>query len=118
MPTNKLRDALARLAEIKALAEKATPGPWQARFIARMFQSARHAAGLLMMTKPEADWTDSEFIAAARTDVPALVEALEEARALLEKAEEELSAWVEDANPAGSSGYNHVVVQIREALGR
>ncbi len=63
-------------------AEAATAGPWQARFLYRVFQCARKHAGedkLMVSGSPEQDRVDCEHMAHARTDVPALVAALEKA---------------------------------------
>jgi hypothetical protein len=84
------------LAAIAALAEAATPGPWTVKVEAGPPISAPSGvqdawcqvsvemgdayAGLLM-GEYEGEQADAEFIAAARTAVPALVAALAEARA-------------------------------------
>ena len=67
------------VAEIEARASAATPGPWQARFIYRVFQSARRVPDNLFGTHPEQDWPDSNFIANARADIPALCCSLRQA---------------------------------------
>lgn len=48
------------------LQEKATPGFWQARFLQRVWESARKDPINLFGTGPEQDKVDCEFIAAAR----------------------------------------------------
>lgn len=64
------------IAEDEALIAKATPGPWQARFMYRLFRSVReHAATLKLWVggAPEQDWPDADFCAAARTRWPLYV---------------------------------------------
>lgn len=52
-----------------------TPGPWQTRFIYRVFRQARKCPGdLMFQTPPEQDWPDCQLMAAA----PDLLEALKE----------------------------------------
>jgi hypothetical protein len=66
------------LSELKALCEASTPGPWQTRFIYRMFVACREAPDTLMGDKSK-DWGDAAFIAAARTYMPLLVAVAEAA---------------------------------------
>lgn len=54
---------LAKLIELQAAA---TPGPWQARFLHRVFDSARNDPINLFGTEPEQDLFDCQFMAAAR----------------------------------------------------
>lgn len=61
------------LAEIEARANAATAGPWQTRFLSRMMRAARSVNDVMFSTEEGADWFDSEFIAAARTDIPRLI---------------------------------------------
>jgi hypothetical protein len=73
--------------EIRQRAEKATPGPWETRFMYRMWHAVRTNArslGLLLQSKDN-DWADSDFTAHARTDVPALVTSHEALRAEVER---------------------------------
>ena len=72
---SKLRDLYARLPEIKARAEKATPPPWTYDALLSMAN----------VSADEAVMPDVEFMSAARLDVPDLVEAVEAQRALLEE---------------------------------
>lgn len=66
-----MTEHLARLAI--ELDEKATKGPWQTRFMFRLFQRVRESPGdLAFNTKPDADWDDCAFIAFARTALPTL----------------------------------------------
>ncbi len=45
---------------------KHTPGPWQTRFLYRMFRRVRESPGdLFFETGPENDWEDSELMAAS-----------------------------------------------------
>ena len=69
--------------------EKATPGPWQARFIWRALNEARKSHDIIPNTEPEQDWPDAEFIASARTDYPAALKALQ-------VAVETIQDWIED----------------------
>lgn len=74
---------------IRARAKAATPGPWEARHGGYSWvalygdEDAIPAGESLPSFEPggSATTADAEFIAAARTDVPALLAALEEARA-------------------------------------
>ena len=74
-----------RLAEIQARAEKATDGPWRHSVERERYETAhyvRHGEGehLAVFTGNYSGASeDGEFIAHARTDVPALAAALEEA---------------------------------------
>lgn len=75
------------IAKLRELAEKATPGPWQTRFIFRVFAAVRtraHQFGLLMQGSKESDWKDAEFIAASRTAIPELLRRLDVATEALE----------------------------------
>lgn len=63
----------AELDTLLEAARAATRGPWQTRFIHRLFQSARRDPDLSMYTAPDQDWPDSEFIALAN---PATIERL------------------------------------------
>lgn len=82
------------LVEMKERCARATPGPWQTRFLYRLFQNARERPGTLLFASDEThDWPDSDFIAAARTDLPAalaligeLLDALHAARAAADSA--------------------------------
>lgn len=75
METKKARmSRFMTLDEQKAICDKATPGPWQTRFMYRMFQSARLDPSTLFDTKPEDDWKDADFCTTARTEWPKLIE--------------------------------------------
>lgn len=82
-----------------ARCEAATPGPWQTRFINRLFQSARKDPATLMLNQAQ-DWPDSEFIAAARTDLPAALDALDAKDAEIEA----LTAALRDISCRGIYG--------------
>lgn len=77
------------VAEIEARANAASSGPWEARFIYRLFQSARHDPANLFGSGPEQDWPDSEFMAHARVDVPALCRSLRLTKARLKLVSED-----------------------------
>ena len=72
---------MKRLDEIEARANAATEGPWEAYpgyqtdFGAWMSAAVDTAGGEYLVVEAERD-KDADFIAHARTDVPALVEAL------------------------------------------
>lgn len=70
-------ESLKRATEAREKAEMATPGPWETRFIYRMFKSLRHAPGLFVGTNPDADWPDADFVAHARSDIPFLAGEIE-----------------------------------------
>lgn len=69
-----------QLAEIAARAEAATPGPWCTDSW-EIYQGTEYQPGLSMWigetcrgnTSPEQDRADATFVAAARTDIPALL---------------------------------------------
>lgn len=68
-----------QLADIAARAGAATPGPWCADEW-EIYQGAEYEPGLMWIgetcrgaTSPEQDRADAAFVAAARTDVPALL---------------------------------------------
>ncbi len=81
-----------RLAEIEARAAEATPGPWCTDSW-EIYQGAEYEPGLSMWigetcrgtSSPEQDQADAAFVAAARSDVPAL--AAEVRRLLAERHE-------------------------------
>jgi hypothetical protein len=89
----KIRRALDEDARLR---REATEGPWQARFLYRLFRAARKDRGLLMGAE-EKDWQDAEFIDHARnTDLGSClriaVEALRQIAASAVK-EEALYGW-------------------------
>lgn len=51
--------------EARELLAKATPAPWQTRFVYRLFESARRDPINIFGTPQEQDWKDSELIARA-----------------------------------------------------
>ncbi|WP_108990410.1 hypothetical protein [Streptomyces coelicoflavus] len=85
-----------QLADITARAEAATPGPW-CTDAWEIYQGTEYQPGLSQWigetcrgtTSPEQDRADAAFVAAARTDVPAL---LAEVRRL----QDDLAASAED----------------------
>ena len=73
------------LDRIDEYCRRATKAPWQTRFIYRLFRAARESVIVLMQDGPDKDWPNADFIAQARTDLPAVVAELREARELLER---------------------------------
>lgn len=72
----------AELIEIEQRAEAATPGPWFARDGAYGWEVfAADVPADIIVEVALSDGRDGPFIAASRTDVPALIAALREARA-------------------------------------
>ena len=77
-----MRDPREILARIRAQADAATEGPWTAEYSGEQgncvlppeYQSTREAVAVTRLLSAQAD---AEFIAAARTTVPALLDALE-----------------------------------------
>lgn len=67
------------LAAVKARAEKATSGPWESYSVPGRNRSAAGYAAVevaeteVQVTRDVGGWFDADFIAHARTDVPALV---------------------------------------------
>jgi len=63
---------------IKARLAAATPGPWETRFLHRVWMRAREEPGNLMFgTGPTQDWADCDLMAHAPTDLAALVAEVE-----------------------------------------
>lgn len=93
-----------RLAEIAARAGAATPGPW-CTDAWEIYQGAKYEPGLSMWigetcrgtSTPEQDRADAEFIAHARTDVPALLARVAELEAQRERRRARLVALDNDA---------------------
>lgn len=140
-----LKSILPRLPEIKALADKATPGPWEQSIetVERGQAKGKHVLTGIYHRKPgqrvgadgvlypnyctaEGDvwqqWVscsepNRDFITSARTDVPALVEALEEAKALLERVNR-ISIIRADNLPSALGDSPTLLADIREALGQ
>ena len=77
-----MTDPRETLARIRAQADAATEGPWEAEYSGEQgncvlppeYQSTREAVAVTRLLSAQAD---AEFIAHARTDVPALLDALE-----------------------------------------
>ncbi|HEY8691122.1 MAG TPA: hypothetical protein VIR57_00125 [Chloroflexota bacterium] len=86
----------ADLVAMRARAEAATPGPWQLRLIGEQRWTVNYyehgfSFRLAEIHGFEDHQADADFIAAARTDVPRLLDAYEELRTL----SRELAAEVE-----------------------
>ena len=92
-----------RLAEIRARVENATPGPWTAEYSGEQgncvlppgYQSTREAVAVTRLLSAQAD---AEFIAHARTDLPALLAAVEAVRETCTLAIEEFEDPAYEAN--------------------
>lgn len=69
---------MSQLEEMKARAEKATPGPWESGHTHGRVHYLRNG---IRFTVADLAFRDAEFIAHARTDVPKLIAALEAALA-------------------------------------
>lgn len=115
-----LKSILPRLTQIKAQAAAATPGPWesipqdahQSRRSVRSYAADAIVCDIRPWGEP-ADEADAQFVAASRADVPALVEALEQAVGLLNEIDSDLCAKWDAENSA-----KLVRHRIREALGQ
>lgn len=77
---NKLK---ARIDELRKLEQAATPGPWETTGVGYHVQSEESEIGCFDY---EGGTQDAEFIAASRTAIPQLIDALEEMRVALEMA--------------------------------
>ena len=80
MPNNTTPLTPAELAEIREREQAATAGPWQTRFIFRVVNTMRRFANrfsLMMQGNTGSDWSDAEFTAHAREDVPRLLATIE-----------------------------------------
>lgn len=91
-----------RLVEIRERLSKATPRPWQTRFVYRLFDSARKDPINLFETPKERDWDDADFIANAPEDIEFLLAELAE--------RDKKIAELED--PCSAAGY-HVCGGVR-----
>ena len=74
-----------RLAEIEARAEAATEGPWEAWDRGIGFEVHVNGEGLNSEFRETFRQADAEFIAAARTDVPALLAEVRRLQAAVER---------------------------------
>lgn len=77
-----------QLAEIKARCEAATPGPWTNRRDRRVIRTTRYVSDVIahVEQQPYNDYVhfqNGDFIAHARTDIPALVAEVERLREAL-----------------------------------
>lgn len=100
----------------KALEQAATPGPWEA-YPNRDVKGIAHIRMPLAM-HPTAWTADAEFIAHARTAVPALVAAVERVQALADDLESRADA-IEEANPTHTTQialHRQHAAMIRQAL--
>lgn len=82
-----------RIAEIRRRARGATPGPWrhEDRYIMALRVKSIAELPCGSVRHMDVDDRNAEFIAHARQDVPWLLERLDEARAALSRAEQELA---------------------------
>jgi hypothetical protein len=120
-PTREERMTKAERDEIRARVEKATPGPWIATSdwsnYAVWSQERRRdvvqSPSRVMVNNPLNEWTregDATFIAASRTDIPKLLDALDAA----EERETDLREHLRDCIKAWGEGEG----VLREALER
>lgn len=92
-----MSDTTDRLADIKAREEIATPGPWEPHtecgehFYAYLGGSYLRGVGTLNFGDGEDADADREFTLKARTDVPWLVEQLEQARRIAVELENQVA---------------------------
>jgi hypothetical protein len=92
-----------RIAELRALAESAVPGPWRATQYATVWSEG---AETRVADTVGSSHGDARFIAAARTALPEALDAIERVRALLTRA-----YTAEDCN-----GHEDEVVDAAELL--
>ncbi len=104
-----------QLAAIEARAEAATKGPWhvdgapdEAKYIVQYTSGGGVHVGTYVTDLVETD-EDAEFIAHARTDIPALLAMVREQRAALD-------AVLNLANAHGRQGFRVTPADIRAAL--
>lgn len=80
------------IAGLRELERKATPGPWQTRFLYRSSRAVRdNAAALGLMLGPDRDWADAELTAEVRNALPALLDELERLQERVKELELSLS---------------------------
>jgi hypothetical protein len=75
----------AHLADIRARCDEATPGPWEFDRMSDGVFLAASGKEICAAYRPERD-ADMEFIANARSDIPALLDEVERLRAVAEAA--------------------------------
>ena len=72
------------LAELRALCERATPGPWRVQYTGNFIGELHHRPDLRVIVDHRENFScsgsDLDFIAAARTWLPALIEVAEAAK--------------------------------------
>lgn len=109
-----------RLAEIKERTEKATPGPWDAYTVPGMNRSSDgySAVGIaeteVQVTRDAGGWFDADFIAHARTDVPALVAEVVRLQGIIDRVRE--LATLNGQRPDGRSEQGWIGVVSAVAL--
>ena len=70
-----------KIAELRRLLEKATPGPYEGRFLSRVYAVARRFAdleGIIFGVPAAQDWHDCELMAEAVNALPALLDRVAE----------------------------------------
>ena len=75
-----LLEASARIAELKRKMAAATPGPWQTRFMARLFKFCREFGerhGFMMQPNASRDWADADLTASSVNALPILLSGME-----------------------------------------
>ncbi|MCC4304213.1 MULTISPECIES: hypothetical protein [Rhodococcus] len=105
----------------KALEAAATPGPWHtepSKHVSGRYVIDTESRTIMHVTGPVHSSADAEFIAHARTAVPALVAAVERVQALADDLESR-SAAIEEANPTHTTQialHRQHAAMIRQAL--
>ena len=74
---------MTRLAELRALLAKATPGPWRRTGRTILYSNGLHISCLTAGSREAQDVADAELIATMRDALPALLDVVEKASALL-----------------------------------
>ena len=108
------------LDRIDEYCRRATKAPWQTRFIYRLFRAARESVIVLMHDGPDKDWPNADFIAQARTDLPAVVAELREAREVLREGQELMAILHPDSSDKPLEAgciYNEWLSKVRKFLG-
>ncbi len=112
-----MTDLTDTIKELRALLAKATPGPYQGRFLHRVFESARNDSAILWGTKPEQDWDDCELMAEAVNNLLTLLDAAEKAERLEERVkvlEEKAKAVIDRWETPAWKNVEHTAVFINE----
>ncbi len=93
---------MTTIQKMKKLCEAATDGPWETRFIYRVWDAARKDSTVMFGTTPKQEWKDAEFIAEARSFVPEAIAEIERLRDALKWYAHQ--AYNECTDPISKSG--------------